>query len=77
MLERESIENANMATVEFKTQLLESAVAAGTLTKTADGMYKTLAKGTVSYQSLWSRRHSPSKFQSRLPWSSTAPEDCR
>lgn len=31
-----------MATVEFKTQLLESAVACGTLTKTADGMYKTV-----------------------------------
>lgn len=41
-----SIENANMATVEFKTQLLESAVACGTLTKTADGMYKTV-KGNV------------------------------
>ena len=35
-----------MATVEFKTQLLESAVACGTLTKTADGMYKTV-KGNV------------------------------
>lgn len=41
-----SIEYANMATVEFKTQLLESAVACGTLTKTADGMYKTV-KGNV------------------------------
>ena len=47
LIDWKSIENANMATVEFKTQLLESAVAAGTLTKTADGMYKTLAKGTV------------------------------
>lgn len=41
-----SIEYANMATVEFKTQLLESAVACGTLTKTADGMYRTV-KGNV------------------------------
>ena len=47
LIDWKSIENANMATVEFKTQLLESAVAAGTLTRTADGMYKTLAKGTV------------------------------
>lgn len=41
LIDWKSIENANMATVEFKTQLLESAVACGTLTKTADGMYKT------------------------------------
>ncbi len=46
LIDWKSIENANMATVEFKTQLLESAVAAGTLSKTTDGMYKTL-KGTV------------------------------
>lgn len=37
-----SIELANMATVEFKTELLESAVAAGTLAKAGDGMYKIL-----------------------------------
>ena len=42
LIDWKSIENANMATVEFKTQLLESAVACGTLTKTADGMYKTV-----------------------------------
>ena len=45
LIDWKSIENANMATVEFKTQLLDSAVAAGTLTKSADGMYKTI-KGT-------------------------------
>lgn len=44
LIDWKSIENANMATVEFKTQLLESAVAAGTLTKTADGMYKIVGK---------------------------------
>lgn len=43
LIDWKSIENANMATVEFKTQLLESAVACGTLTKTADGMYKVLS----------------------------------
>lgn len=42
LIDWKSIENANMATVEFKTQLLESAVAAGKLEKTADGMYKVL-----------------------------------
>ena len=46
LIDWKSIENANMATVEFKQQLIESAVAAGTFTETADGMYKTL-DGTV------------------------------
>ena len=42
LMDWKSIELANMATVEFKTQLLESAVAAGTLTKEIDGTYTTL-----------------------------------
>lgn len=42
LIDWKSIENANMATVEFKNQLLETAVAAGKLEKTADGMYKVL-----------------------------------
>ena len=45
LMDWKSIELANMATKEFKTELLESAVAAGTLTKGADGLYTTL-KGT-------------------------------
>lgn len=45
LIDWKSIELANMATQEFKTQLLESAVAAGTLTKGVDGMYRTI-KGT-------------------------------
>ena len=49
LIDWKSIENANMATVEFKTQLLDAAVAAGTVEKTADGMYKVLTKnGTGS-----------------------------
>lgn len=44
LIDWKSIENANMATVEFKTQLLEAAVAAGTVTKTTDGMYQVLTK---------------------------------
>lgn len=47
LIDWKSIENANMATVEFKTQLLESAVAAGTLEKQADGMYKVLSSGRI------------------------------
>ena len=41
LIDWKSIENANMATVEFKQQLIESAVACGTLTKSAEGMYTT------------------------------------
>lgn len=56
LIDWKSIETANMATVEFKTQLLEAGVAAGTLTKSADGMYNVMTsnglgsnmKGTIS-----------------------------
>lgn len=41
LIDWKSIENANMATVEFKQQLINTAVEIGTLTKTADGMYAT------------------------------------
>lgn len=43
LIDWKSIENANMATVEFKNQLIETAVNIGTVTKGADGMYKTLS----------------------------------
>lgn len=43
LIDWKSIENANMATVEFKNKLLETAVAVGTVEKTADGMYKVLS----------------------------------
>jgi hypothetical protein len=42
-----SIENANMATIGFKQQLLDTAVALGTVKKQADGTYKTLEGGEV------------------------------
>lgn len=42
LIDWKSIENANMATIGFKEQLLEAAVAAGTLTKRADGMYEVM-----------------------------------
>ncbi len=41
LIDWKSIENANMATVEFKQQLIDSAVACGTLTQAEEGMYKT------------------------------------
>lgn len=44
-----SIELANMATVEFKEQLLDAAIAAGTVKKNADGMYETLAHPGKAY----------------------------
>lgn len=47
LIDWKSIENANMATVGFKEQLLEAAVAAGTVKKTADGMYKVLTKNNM------------------------------
>ena len=47
LMDWKSIENANMATIEFKTQLLEAAAAAGTLEKQADGTFKTLEGGEI------------------------------
>lgn len=48
LIDWKSIENANMATVEFKTQLLETAVEMGTVAKQADGTYKVLTHGSGS-----------------------------
>lgn len=48
LIDWKSIENANMATKEFKQQLIDSAVAAGTLTKADDGMYKTVKGNLLS-----------------------------
>ena len=42
-----SIENAQMATVEFKEELLKSAVAAGTLEEAGNGLYKVLSNDGV------------------------------
>ena len=44
LIDWKSIENANMATVEFKNELLKAAEAAGTVKKQADGMYRVLTK---------------------------------
>ncbi len=42
LIDWKSIENANMATVEFKQQLIDTAVALGTVTAASDGMYETV-----------------------------------
>lgn len=47
LMDWKSIENANMATIEFKEQLLNAAAAAGTLQKQADGTFKTINGGEV------------------------------
>lgn len=43
-----SIENANMATYEFKETAIQAAVEAGMLAKVGDGLYKTMQGNTVS-----------------------------
>lgn len=42
LIDWKSIENANMATKQFKEELIATAVEMGTLTKETDGLYKTL-----------------------------------
>lgn len=41
LIDWKSIENANMATEEFKNELIKTAASVGTLTKAQNGMYKT------------------------------------
>jgi hypothetical protein len=47
-----SIELANMGTKEFKQQLIDSAVAAGTLTKGVDGVFTTVGKKKMDLTAL-------------------------
>lgn len=42
LIDWKSIENANMATVEFKDQLIQTALELGTVTDAGEGMYRTL-----------------------------------
>lgn len=46
LMDWRSIENANMATKEFKEKVLEAAVANGKLKEAADGTFQTIGKGT-------------------------------
>lgn len=51
LIDWKSIENANMATVEFKNELIKTAIQCGTLKKSAKGMYTSVttdAKGKTS-----------------------------
>jgi tape measure domain-containing protein len=48
LIDWKSIENANMATVEFKNELIKTAVELGVVTKASDGMYKTLSGNTFN-----------------------------
>ena len=48
LIDWKSIENANMATAEFKENALETAAALGKLKKTGDGVYKTMKGNAVS-----------------------------
>ena len=45
LIDWKSIENANMATKEFKQQLIDTAVEMGNLEKNADGTYSVLTQG--------------------------------
>lgn len=48
LIDWKSIENANMATAQFKETAIETAVAMGTLTKKSDGTFETFKHNTVS-----------------------------
>ena len=48
LIDWKSIENANMATAEFKQTAIDTAVSMGTLTKKADGTFSTLKGNTVT-----------------------------
>lgn len=50
LIDWKSIENANMSTLEFKEQVIDTAVALGTLKKTEDGLFYSGAKkdGTLN-----------------------------
>lgn len=50
LMDWRSIENANMATLEFKQTAIDTAVKIGTLKKVGDGLYETLKGNTVSAQ---------------------------
>ena len=47
LIDWKSIENANMATVEFKQQLINTAVELGNLEQQADGTYKVLTQSST------------------------------
>ena len=48
LMDWKSIENANMATAEFKQTAIDTAVSMGTLIQVSDGLYKTMKGNEVS-----------------------------
>jgi hypothetical protein len=52
LIDWKSVENANMATVEFKKNLTDTAVKMGVITKTSNGMFKT-GKKTYNLQQMF------------------------
>lgn len=50
LMDWRSIENANMATVEFKQTAIDTAVELGTLKKVGDGLYQTLDGASVTVE---------------------------
>ena len=42
LIDWKSIQNANMATIEFKTQILDTAVEIGTMVKDTEGFYRVV-----------------------------------
>lgn len=48
LMDWNSIENANMGTIEFKQSAIDAAVALGTLTDAGNGLYKTLKDSDVT-----------------------------
>lgn len=48
LIDWKSIENANMATVGFKEELIKTALEVGTLTEAGEGMYQTLEGNALS-----------------------------
>lgn len=54
LMDWRSIQNANMATYEFQQTAIETALAMGTLTRSADGLYRTLSGKVFSATQLFS-----------------------
>lgn len=52
LIDWKSIETANMSTKEFKDQLIDAAVAAGTLTKSNDGLVTSLEGTEVNFKNM-------------------------
>ena len=48
LIDWKSIENANMATVEFKQTLIDTAVELGTVKEAGDGLYESLGEGKAA-----------------------------